>query len=104
MATNRIRFIYVWTVEDSSVMEDYIRIGVNGMISDYPSVLAGILNKPEIRSLVRLAKRTDNPFVPYNFAYGLVVYTRPSFPNPVNTTITLNGTAVAFHLQKWLSA
>ena len=38
--------IYVWTVNEKEDMKRFIKLGVDGIITDYPDRLAGILNKP----------------------------------------------------------
>jgi hypothetical protein len=91
-ATDRIRFIYVWTVNSKSEMEEYLRIGVNGIITDDLPNLVNIVNRTP-SSFLRLARRSDNPFVPYNFAYGLVIHTGDvqMRGTDANVTFTLTG-------------
>jgi hypothetical protein len=74
---NAPRFVYAWTVNDEDDQKLYLRIGVNGIISDPGGIahFAGILRQPEFAQLYRLAKRSDNPFLPANAAYGLTVRT-----------------------------
>ena len=38
--------IYVWKVNEKEDMKRFIKLGVDGIITDYPDRLAGILNKP----------------------------------------------------------
>ncbi len=91
--TNRIRFIYAWPINDLSSMTEYLRIGVNGMITDDIPELVNQINRTP-RSFIHLANRNDNPFVPYNFAYGLVIHTGDLHMagTDANVTFTLTGT------------
>ena len=72
---NRPRFIYVWTVNSHDLEREYIRIGVDGIISDDVRKLRSIVDQPEMKKLVRLAARDDDPFDPPNMAYGLSILT-----------------------------
>jgi len=73
--TNQPRFIYVWTVNSHDLEREYIRIGVDGIISDDLAKLRAIIEEPEMKQLVRLATRDDDPFNPPNMAYGLAIST-----------------------------
>jgi PLAT/LH2 domain-containing protein len=77
VAGNQPRFVYAWTVNDDVNQHLYLRIGVNGIISDPSGIaqFAAMLRQPEFASLYRLATRLDNPFIPSNAAYGLTVRT-----------------------------
>jgi glycerophosphoryl diester phosphodiesterase len=101
----RLKFIYTWSVgfEAPSDMREYIRIGVDGIIAGWRpaafdsisvSKLRGVIDEPEFRSMVRLATREDNPFVPANAAYALTVLTdsRHNAGTDANITFTLTGT------------
>jgi hypothetical protein len=61
-ATGRLRFIYVWTVEDDDLQRDYIRMGVDGIITNHAASLLAVTQESEFQPLVRLATRSDNPF------------------------------------------
>ncbi|GAA3195094.1 PLAT/LH2 domain-containing protein [Actinocorallia longicatena] len=89
----RPRFIYVWTTNTDNAMREYIRIGVDGIITDDLADLRGIIGEPEAASLVRLATRADNPFQPANRAYGLTVHTTNKWMagTDANVTFTLTG-------------
>jgi hypothetical protein len=69
------KFIYVWTVNDDELQRDYIRIGVDGIISDDLAMLRRVVAEPEFQTVIRLATRADNPFMPLNAAYGLTIHT-----------------------------
>jgi len=71
------RFVYAWTVNDRDDQKLYLRVGVNGIIADPDGIghFAGILKQPEFAQRYRLATRADNPFLPANAAYGLIVRT-----------------------------
>ncbi|TMQ09959.1 MAG: hypothetical protein E6J90_28480 [Deltaproteobacteria bacterium] len=72
---NRPRFIYVWTVNSHDLEREYIRIGVDGIISDDVAKLRRIVDEPDMNKLVRLATRDDDPFDSPDMAYGLSVLT-----------------------------
>jgi hypothetical protein len=69
------KFIYAWTVNDVALMREYIRIGVDGLISDDIAQLKGVTAEPEFKNAIRLATRADNPMTPPNAGYGLVIHT-----------------------------
>jgi glycerophosphoryl diester phosphodiesterase len=73
--TNQPRFIYVWTVNSGDLAREYIRIGVDGIITDDVAGLRDIVEEPGMKQLVRLATRDDDPFHPSNMAYGLTIVT-----------------------------
>jgi len=93
--TNRLRFIYAWTVNDHDVMREYIRIGLDGIITDQPGNLRAITQEAEFKPMVRLATRADNPFQPANQAYGLAIHTgdREGSGTDAKLTFTLTGAA-----------
>jgi glycerophosphoryl diester phosphodiesterase len=71
------RFIYAWTVNDSDDQRSYLSVGVNGRISDPRGIgrLVDVLSEPSVGARCRLARRSDNPFLPANTFYGLTVST-----------------------------
>ena len=89
----RPAFIYVWTVNAHDELREYIRIGVDGAITDDPSDLVSIAAEAEFSSLVRLATRADNPFKPGLFGYGLHIHTADKWMagTDANVTFTLTG-------------
>jgi hypothetical protein len=91
----RPRFIYVWTVNAHDELREYIRIGVDGAITDDVGDLRSIAAEAEFNSLIRLATRADNPFDPANFDYGLHIHTGDKWMagTDANVTFTLNGSA-----------
>jgi hypothetical protein len=91
----RPSFIYVWTVNAHDELREYIRIGVDGAITDDPSDLRSIAAEPEFSSVIRLATREDNPFRPANFGYGLHIHTADKWMagTDANVTFTLTGSA-----------
>lgn len=91
---NRPKFVYVWTVNDDDEMREYIRIGVDGIISDDVAKLKAITGEAEFASLIRIAQRIDDPFVPADFAYGLIVHTGDKWMagTDAHVTFTLTGT------------
>jgi PLAT/LH2 domain len=96
-AHGSFRFIYAWTVNDQADQREYLRIGVDGIIADNHSIpqLRGVLVEPEFQGKVRLATRTDNPFLPPNSLYGLTVKTGDisMASTDANVTFTLTGSA-----------
>jgi hypothetical protein len=101
----RIKFIYTWSIAawDFPDMEEYIRIGVDGIIAgDRPAafdpesvaILRGVISEGRFQPLIRLATRQDNPFTPPNAAYALTVHTdsRHNAGTDANVTFTLTGT------------
>jgi hypothetical protein len=74
-ATGLLSFIYAWSVNDPNVMREYLRIGVDGFITDSLPTLNGVLQEAEFQSSFRPPARLDNPFAPPNLAYGLAIYT-----------------------------
>ena len=92
-AANGLGYIHVWTVDDESLLREYVRIGVDGIITGHPARLRSALGEDEFRGRVRLATRDDNPFLPSNCAYGLEICTADQSamsPGSV-TTFTLTG-------------
>ncbi len=90
------RFIYAWTVNAHDELREYLRIGVDGLITDDPSDLKAIVTgEPEFIPMVRIATRDDNPFEPANFAYRLLIRTRDvkMAGTDANVTFTLKGAA-----------
>jgi hypothetical protein len=69
------QFIYEWTNNDEERLREFIRTGVDGIITDQPSLLRGICDEDEFQPLIRLAARGDNPFQPPNANYELAVHT-----------------------------
>lgn len=92
---NGPRFVYAWTVNDADDQRLYLRLGVNGIISDLDSIAqcAGLLQAPEFAARYRLARRSDDPFLPANWAYGLTVHTSDleMAGTDANVTFTVNG-------------
>lgn len=92
-STKRPRFIYVWTVDCVDLEQEYLRIGVDGVITDDPAEVRQVMAEPEFKDVVRLAVRSDNPFTPANFNYALTVKTGDvaSAGTDANITFTLTG-------------
>jgi hypothetical protein len=69
------RFIYEWTNNHDVRMREFIRTGVDGIISDELGTLLAITREAEFRQLIRLATREDNPFEQPHAGYALTVHT-----------------------------
>lgn len=89
----RPRFIYVWTVNAHDELREYIRIGVDGAITDDPADLRSIVAEGEFNSMIRMANRADNPFRPANSGYGLHMHTADKWMagTDANVTFTIQG-------------
>lgn len=74
-AAGALTFIYVWSVNDANLMRDYLRIGVDGFITDNLPLLTSVLRENEFRNAFRAPTRQDNPLSPANLAYGVGVFT-----------------------------
>lgn len=89
------RFVNAWTVNSIDNLRLYLHIGVNGMISDMRGVrrAVSLLKTSEYAARFRLAKRSDNPFLPANAFYGLTIRTSDVrfAGTDANVTITVNG-------------
>jgi len=81
-------FVYAWTVNDTEDQTEYLRIGVDGMIADTITQLHALVQS--LGQLVRVASRPDNPFMPPNAAYALLVQTGDDGTD-ANVTFTLQG-------------
>lgn len=93
-AGRKPRFIYAWTINCVDLEQEYMRIGVDGFVTDDVAEVRSVMREPEFAKLVRLATRDDNPFDPPNFTYALTVKTGDVSKGgtDANVTFTLNGT------------
>jgi hypothetical protein len=87
------RFVYAWTVNDDDEIHEYLRIGVDGLISDDVRKLRSIALSPEFAGVYRLAQRSDNPLAEDAYAYGLIVDTADVHHagTDADVTFTLHG-------------
>ena len=92
---NDPRFVYAWTVNNIDNQRLYLRIGVNGIIADPHGIahFAGLLQETEFAVRYRLARRSDDPFLPANASYGLAVRTSDvgRAGTDANVTFTVTG-------------
>ena len=72
---NSFQFIYEWTNNQKERMREFIRTGVDGIISDDIAVLKAITEEDEFQTVIRYATRVDNPFTPTNANYALLIHT-----------------------------
>lgn len=98
------RFIYVWTINCPELEREYIDIGVDGMITDDVAEVCAIVQSPEYATVVRMAKREDNPFEPANFAYALIVKTADRYLAGTDSFITFTLTGSLGSVEKTLNA
>ena len=91
------RFTYAWTVDDARLMREYIRIGVDGIITNNVARLRSISAEPAFQSTIRLATRAEDPFVGPRAAYGLIVHTgdKSMAGTDARVTFTLTGATSA---------
>ena len=87
------RFTYAWTVDDARLMREYIRIGVDGIITNNVARLRAVSAEPEFQSTIRPATRADDPFAGPRAAYGLIVHTGDKWMagTDAGVTFTLTG-------------
>jgi glycerophosphoryl diester phosphodiesterase len=90
-AEDSTRLIIVWTVDGEERMHEFIHIGVDGMITDDVRQLRRVMR--EFDGVIRLAERTDHPFLPPNAGYGLRIRTADDSlaGTDANVTFTLTG-------------
>lgn len=89
----RPRFVYAWTVNDDDEIREYLRVGVDGLISDHVDKVRSIVLSSEFTGVCRLAQRSDNPLVVDAFSYELMVDTADvsHAGTDANVTFTLHG-------------
>lgn len=94
-AQGAFRFIYAWTVDDAEDQHEYMRIGVDGIIANTDSLalLRVAVGDSAFSSKFRMARRSDNPFMPPMAAYGLIVQTGDvaNASTDANVTFRLEG-------------
>lgn len=96
-ATSAPRFAYAWTVDEPGLMREYLRIGVDGIITNNVARLRAVAAEPEFQSTIRLATRADDPLAGPRAAYGLIVHTGDKWMagTDAEVTFTLTGAAGA---------
>lgn len=92
-ATGAPRFAYAWTVDNARLMREYIRIGVDGIITNNVARLRAVIAAAEFQSTIRLATRADDPFAGPRAAYGLILHTADKWlaGTDARVTFTLAG-------------
>jgi hypothetical protein len=94
-AQGAFRFIYAWTVDDIEDQHEYMRIGVDGIIANTDSLsqLRVAVGDSAFSGKFRMARRSDNPFMPPMGAYGLIVQTGDvaNASTDANVTFRLEG-------------
>jgi hypothetical protein len=91
---NSFQFIYEWTNNEKDRMREFIRTGVDGIISDDVDVLKAVTEEDEFQTVIRYATRADNPFLPTNANYALFIHTGDVHMGgtDANVTFTVKGT------------
>ncbi len=92
-AHNNIKFIYSWTINNETLMQEYINIGLDGMITDKVPILRNIVLNSKNQTVIRMATRSDNPFNQSPLTYGIVIHTGSDMLSGTDTNIniSLNG-------------
>jgi glycerophosphoryl diester phosphodiesterase len=57
-----IRFVYVWTLDDKGSMRDYLRMGVDGIMTNDVNDLVEVIGESEFQAKVKFAARSHKPF------------------------------------------
>jgi glycerophosphoryl diester phosphodiesterase len=94
-ATGAPRFTYAWTVDAARLMREYIRIGVDGIITNNVGRLRAVSAEPEFQSTIRRATRADDPFAGPRRAYGLIVHTGDKWMAGTDARVTFILTGAA---------
>ncbi|CAG2114685.1 unnamed protein product [Medioppia subpectinata] len=63
--------VYRWTIDMPFVARDTFRLGVDGILTNYPDRIATILNEDEFYNDLRLANHTDDPWARYDGPHRL---------------------------------
>ena len=97
---NSFKFIYEWTNNDDERMREFIRTGVDGIITDEVTLLRNITEEDEFQPLIRLASRDDNPFTPPNANYELAVHTGDVHMGGTDANVTFTVTGAKGTIRK----
>jgi hypothetical protein len=92
--TGKLKFVYAWTIANQGSMREMINAGADGLIINDVQALVEVINEPAFASEIRVAQRSDNPYVLSQPAYGLQINTssRADAGTDANITFTLAGT------------
>ncbi|KAH7319504.1 hypothetical protein BKA65DRAFT_483004 [Rhexocercosporidium sp. MPI-PUGE-AT-0058] len=91
------QFVYTWTVNDEDRQREWLRIGVDGIMSGIDDALGfepglhkllHVMKEPEFTPLVRLATRADNALKLPNAAYQVIFHTGTRSGAGTDSTIT----------------
>jgi hypothetical protein len=102
--SNSFQFIYEWTNNEEERMREFIRTGVDGIISDDLGKLLAVTREDEFQPLIRYATRADNPFQPSNANYELVVHTGDVLMGGTDAHITFTITGKLGSVRKTIDA
>lgn len=57
-----IEKVYDWTVDITANIRSSLRVGVDGIITNFPERVVSVLQEPEFKDRYRIATTDDNPF------------------------------------------
>ncbi|KAL5318950.1 hypothetical protein ACEPPN_014018 [Leptodophora sp. 'Broadleaf-Isolate-01'] len=88
-----LKSVYEWTANDRSRWVEFIRIGLDGMITDHPDQLYREVQTESLFTPIRMATREDNPFNQPNSQYTIICRTGDVRMGGTdsNVTFTING-------------
>ncbi|KAH8587502.1 hypothetical protein B0O99DRAFT_694384 [Bisporella sp. PMI_857] len=85
--------MFEWTTNDRTRWVEFIRTGVDGMITDHPDQLYREVQNESLFTPIRMATREDNPFHQPNSQYTLICKTGDVRMGGTDShvTFTING-------------
>jgi hypothetical protein len=88
-----LKSVYEWTTNDRSRWVEFIRIGLDGMITDHPDQLYREVQTESLFTPIRMATREDNPFNQPNSQYTIICRTGDVRMGGTDShvTFTING-------------
>ncbi|KAG4439429.1 hypothetical protein IFR05_005076 [Cadophora sp. M221] len=90
-----LKAVYEWTANDRGRWVEFIRIGVDGMITDHPDDLYREVQTESLFSPIRMGTREDNPFNQPNSQYTVICRTGDVRMGGTDSrvTFTINGSS-----------
>jgi hypothetical protein len=88
-----LKSVFEWTTNDRTRWVEFIRTGVDGMITDHPDQLYREVQNESLFTPIRMATRDDNPFHQPNSQYTLICKTGDVRMGGTDShvTFTING-------------